>query len=100
MSYCSVAMISQMLWLVKDVRHRCDGSATRLLGGRFVWADRLWSRVPVDCGHPASRKTARRGAPGFSKSARFGVPLLFRSMLKGKPALYFPVKVAHPPQEG
>ena len=27
-SYCSVSMISQMMWAVKDVRHRCDGSAT------------------------------------------------------------------------
>ena len=34
-SYCSVAMISQMMWSVKDMRHRCDGSATHLLVGKF-----------------------------------------------------------------
>jgi len=33
----------------------------------------------------------------FSKSARSGAPQLFRSMLKDKPALFFPVKVVHPP---
>lgn len=29
-SYCSVTMISQTMWAVKDMRHRCDGAATRL----------------------------------------------------------------------
>ncbi len=32
MSYCSVIMISHTMWVVKDVRHRCDGSATGSLG--------------------------------------------------------------------
>jgi len=33
----------------------------------------------------------------FSKSARRGAPHLFQAMFKDKTALYFPVKVTHPP---
>ena len=36
----------------------------------------------------------------LSRKAREGAhPQLFRAMLKDKPALYFAVKVAHPPKE-
>ena len=38
-SYCSVAMISQMMWSVKGVRHRCEGSAT------YLWKNRTRSEV-------------------------------------------------------
>lgn len=57
-SYCSVTMISQTMWPVKDLRHRCEGTATH------SWKTRVGrgGHGPVEIFYAESMKAAIYGA--------------------------------------
>jgi hypothetical protein len=80
-SYCSIAMISQMMWLVKDVRHRCDGSATHLWK-HHDGVGRVGQRWPTPrCALrlKAPPKQSLSGPPASVSVGRYGRPEVYAS---------------------